>query len=66
MAALLTGFAFYANSLVTAQLVQAPKATGYGLGLSIVATGLVLLPGGVIMLLLSPVSARISAARGAA
>ncbi|MFE0516685.1 MFS transporter [Streptomyces sp. NPDC058964] len=64
VAALLTGFAFYANSLVTAQLVQAPEATGYGLGLSIVATGLCLLPGGVTMLLFSPVSARISAARG--
>jgi MFS family permease len=64
VAALLTGFAFYANSLVTAQLVQAPKATGYGLGLSIVQTGLCLLPGGVTMLLFSPVSARISAARG--
>ncbi|GAA5031720.1 MFS transporter [Streptomyces siamensis] len=62
--ALLTGFAFYGNSLVTAQLVQAPEATGYGLDLSIVATGLCLLPGGVTMLLLSPVSARISAARG--
>ncbi|MFI7401187.1 MFS transporter [Streptomyces sp. NPDC049541] len=64
VAALLTGFAFYANSLVTAQLVQAPKATGYGLGLSIVQTGLCLLPGGVTMLLFSPLSARISAARG--
>jgi predicted MFS family arabinose efflux permease len=64
VAALLTGFAFYANSLVTAQLVQAPKATGYGLGLSIVATGLCLLPGGVVMLLFSPLSARISASRG--
>ncbi|MFC8359897.1 MFS transporter [Streptomyces griseorubiginosus] len=64
VAALLTGFAFYANSLVTAQLVQAPKATGYGLGLSIVATGLCLLPGGVTMLLFSPLSARISTARG--
>ncbi|MGW2516753.1 MFS transporter [Streptomyces sp. NPDC001617] len=64
VAALFTGFAFYANSLVTAQLVQAPKATGYGLGLSIVGTGLVLLPGGFIMLLFSPVSARISTARG--
>ncbi|MFF3615524.1 MFS transporter [Streptomyces sp. NPDC002580] len=64
IAALLTGFAFYGNSLVTAQLVQAPTETGYGLGLSIVATGLCLLPGGVTMLLLSPVSARISAARG--
>lgn len=65
VAALLTGFAFYANSLVTAQLVQAPKATGYGLGLSIVATGVCMLPGGVTMLLLSSVSARVSAARGA-
>ncbi|MFF5313512.1 MFS transporter [Streptomyces massasporeus] len=64
VAALLAGFAFYANTLVTAQLVQAPAATGYGLGLSIVATGLCLLPGGIVMLLLSPVSARISAARG--
>ena len=64
VAALLTGFAFYANSLVTAQLVQAPKATGYGLGLSIVETGLCLLPGGVTMLVFSPLSARISASRG--
>ncbi|NEE06299.1 MFS transporter [Streptomyces sp. SID7499] len=64
VAAVLAGFAFYANTLVTAQLVQAPAATGYGLGLSIVATGLCLLPSGVVMLLLSPVSARISAARG--
>ncbi|WP_419997835.1 MFS transporter [Streptomyces boninensis] len=64
VSALLIGFAFFANSLVTAQLVQAPKATGYGLELSIVATGLCLLPGGVTMLLFSPVSARISAARG--
>ncbi|MFE9767677.1 MFS transporter [Streptomyces sp. NPDC005808] len=64
LTALLTGFSFYANTLVTAQLVQAPEATGYGLGLSIVATGLCLLPSGVTMLLLSPVSARISTSRG--
>ncbi len=65
LAALLAGFAFYANSLVTAQLVQAPTASGYGLGLSIVGGGLCLLPNGIVMLLFSPVSARISAARGA-
>ncbi|MER5198395.1 MFS transporter [Streptomyces sp. NPDC002755] len=64
VAALLTGFAFYANSLVTAQLVQAPEASGYGLGLSIVQTGLCLLPGGITMLLFSPLSARISERRG--
>ncbi|MFV5994629.1 MFS transporter [Streptomyces sp. NPDC056231] len=64
VAALLIGFAFYANSLVTAQMVQEPKATGYGLGASLVVSGLCLLPGGVSMVALSPVSARISAAYG--
>ncbi|MEU5432270.1 MFS transporter [Streptomyces sp. NPDC020719] len=64
IAALLIGFAFYANSLVTAQMVQEPKATGYGLGASIVVSGLCLLPGGLSMVALSPVSAKISAAYG--
>jgi MFS family permease len=64
LGALLIGFAFYANSLSTAQLVQEPTWTGYGLGESIVVSGLCLLPGGVAMVLLSPVSARISSARG--
>ncbi|MGC5361843.1 MFS transporter [Streptomyces sp. DT24] len=64
IAALLIGFAFYANSLVTAQMVQEPKATGYGLGASLVVSGLCLLPGGVAMVALSPVSARISASYG--
>ncbi|MEU0136674.1 MFS transporter [Streptomyces sp. NPDC006296] len=64
VAALLIGFAFYANSLVTGQMVQEPRATGYGLGASIVVSGLCLLPGGVTMVLLSPVSARISGRHG--
>ncbi|MET9480694.1 MFS transporter [Streptomyces sp. NPDC006638] len=64
IAALLIGFAFYANSLSTAQMVQEPKSTGYGLGASIVVSGLCLLPGGLSMVALSPVSARISAKYG--
>lgn len=64
VAALLIGFAFYANSLTTAQLVQEPVSTGYGLGASIFVSGLCLLPGGVAMVVLSPVSARLSKARG--
>jgi predicted MFS family arabinose efflux permease len=64
LAALLIGFAFYANSLATAQLVQEPVSTGYGQGASIIVSGLCLLPGGVSMVALSPVSARISASRG--
>ncbi|WP_239513893.1 MFS transporter [Streptosporangium sp. 'caverna'] len=64
LAAMLIGFAFYANSLVTAQMVQEPTSTGYGLGASIVVSGLCLLPGGLAMVALSPVSARISARYG--
>lgn len=64
LSALLIGFAFYANSLTTAQLVQEPVSTGYGLGESIFVSGLCLLPGGVAMVILSPVSARISTACG--
>ncbi|MEU4277786.1 MFS transporter [Streptomyces tanashiensis] len=64
IAALLIGFSFYANSLVTAQLVQEPTSTGYGLGTSIVVSGLCLLPGGLAMVALSPLSARISATYG--
>ncbi|MCL9798383.1 MFS transporter, partial [Frankia sp. AgKG'84/4] len=64
LAALLVGFSFYANSLSTAQLVQIPRDTGYGLGLSVLASGLCLLPGGVAMVLLSPLAARITARRG--
>nr|WP_051782053.1 MULTISPECIES: MFS transporter [unclassified Streptomyces] len=65
VAALSAGFAFYANSLVTAQLIQAPRVTGYGLGLSVAAAGACLLPSGVIMVLCASLSARLSAARGA-
>ncbi|MEO5877445.1 MAG: MFS transporter, partial [Streptosporangiaceae bacterium] len=64
LAAMFIGFAFYANSLATAQLVQEPRSTGYGLGVSIVVSGMCLLPGGLCMAALSPVSARISMTRG--
>lgn len=64
LAALLIGFAFYANSLTTAQMVQEPSSTGYGLGASLVVSGLCLLPGGLTMVALSPLSARISARQG--
>jgi predicted MFS family arabinose efflux permease len=64
LGSLLIGFAFYANSLTTAQLVQEPAGTGYGLGADVVVSGLCLLPSGLAMLLLSPLSGRISARWG--
>ncbi|MGW7003788.1 MFS transporter [Streptomyces sp. NPDC054933] len=64
LAAITVGFAMYAMSLVLPQLLQLPKATGYGLGQSMVVAGLCVMPGGIVMIFLSPVSAKISAARG--
>lgn len=44
--------------------LQLPAATGYGLGESVLVAGLVLASGGLCMMAMSPVSARISAASG--
>lgn len=56
-ASVLIGLAMFANFLTTAQQVQMPEETGYGFGLSVIETGLVLLPQGVLMVLMSPVAA---------
>jgi len=64
VASLLTGFAMYAQSLIVMQLLQLPEATGYGLGQSMLAAGLWMAPGGLMMMAVSPLGARLSAARG--
>ena len=64
LASVVFGFSMFAMSLVYPQLLQLPAATGYGLGQSILVAGLVLAPGGLCMMTMSPVSARISATAG--
>ncbi|MFE3543667.1 MFS transporter [Nocardia sp. NPDC059177] len=64
MASVAVGFALYGMSLTFPQLLMAPEATGYGFGLSMVVAGLAMAPTGLVMMLLSPVSARLSAAKG--
>jgi MFS family permease len=59
LASLLFGFALFASLIGTASFVEAPRASGYGFGSSIVVGGLCLLPSGVLMLLLAPVAARL-------
>ena len=60
IASLCVGFALFASFIGTAAYVQAPRASGYGFGASIVVGGLCLLPSGLAQLALSPVSALIS------
>jgi MFS family permease len=54
----------FGMSLVLPQLLQLPASTGYGLGQSLLAVGLVMAPQGLVMMAVSPLSARLSAARG--
>ncbi|MCX2182804.1 MFS transporter [Streptomyces sp. SKN60] len=63
-ASILVGFAMYAQSLVVPQLLQLPEATGYGLGQSMLAMGLWMAPAGLMMMVLAPLGAKLSAARG--
>ncbi|GAB2663242.1 MFS transporter [Prescottella soli] len=57
LCALLLGFAMFLSSYASTQELQVPTWTGHGLGLSATAAGLVMLPGGAVMILLAPVSA---------
>ncbi|MET9529286.1 MFS transporter [Streptomyces sp. NPDC006649] len=64
LSSIMVGVAFYAISLVLPQLLQLPKATGYGLGQSMVVAGLCVAPLGLTMMLTAPVYARIAAKYG--
>ncbi|MGW3293223.1 MFS transporter [Streptomyces xiamenensis] len=64
LAALVIGFAMYSMSLIAPQLLQLPRETGYGLGQTMLAAGLAMAPGGLMMMLFSPLSAVITKSRG--
>ncbi|MET9631600.1 hypothetical protein ABZX92_29465 [Lentzea sp. NPDC006480] len=57
-------FSMFAQSLVLPQILQPPASTGHGLGQSLLVTGLVLVPSGLVMMATAPVSAKITTARG--
>ncbi|MFD8717822.1 MFS transporter [Streptomyces sp. NPDC059629] len=64
LAGLALGLALFAMNLVLPQLLTMPEATGYGLGKSLVVTGLVMAPQGLMMMAVSPFGARITKSRG--
>ncbi|WP_206062803.1 MFS transporter [Nocardioides piscis] len=65
IASLLAGFAMFTNLLVATQQLQIPVSTGVGFGLGVTEAGLAMLPGGVLMVLMAPVSASITRRFGA-
>ncbi|HET8992897.1 MULTISPECIES: MFS transporter [unclassified Rhodococcus (in: high G+C Gram-positive bacteria)] len=63
-ASVVVGFGMYAQSLIIPQLLQLPTETGYGLGQSMLAMGLWMAPGGIMMMAVSPIAGRLSSVRG--
>lgn len=64
LAAITVGLAFFAVTLVMPQLLQLPESTGYGLGMSMVTTGICASSMGLAMMAVAPLAARLSAFRG--
>ncbi|GAA2487970.1 MFS transporter [Streptomyces longisporus] len=64
LASVALGFSMFAMSLVLPQLLQLPTQTGYGLGKSMLTVGLVLAPQGLVMMVMSAASAKVTQAKG--
>lgn len=64
LSSIAVGFGMFALSLVGPQLLEMPRETGFGLGQSMIATGLWMAPGGLAMMAAAPVAARVLAVRG--
>ncbi|MFF8596543.1 MFS transporter [Streptomyces sp. NPDC015220] len=64
LASIAIGFGMFSMSLVIPQLLQLPAQTGYGLGESLLVSGLVMAPSGLVMMAVAPVSAAVSRTRG--
>lgn len=57
LASIAMGFALFSSNIVYPQLLELPVATGVGLGIPLVIAGLMLMPSGLTMMAMSPLSA---------
>jgi EmrB/QacA subfamily drug resistance transporter len=64
LASLFVGVGMYSFMLIAPQLLQFPEATGFGLGQSMLAAGLWIAPGGIMMMLISPLGGMLINSRG--
>ncbi|MGO2096387.1 MAG: MFS transporter [Candidatus Microbacterium stercoravium] len=59
LAAIGMGFALFGSNVSFPQLLELPASTGYGFGLTMMEAALVIMPSGLIMMFLSPLSGRL-------
>jgi MFS family permease len=64
LASICVGFAFFVISATAPIILEGPRPSGIGLGNNLVLASLCLVPLGLVMFIMSPVAARLSAARG--
>jgi MFS family permease len=60
LASVAMGFAFFSSNITLPQLLELPTSSGVGLGLSLLAASLVLVPSGLVMMAMAPVAARLN------
>ncbi|KAB1654576.1 MFS transporter [Pseudoclavibacter chungangensis] len=60
LASLAMGFALFASNVIYPQMLELPVESGSGFGLSLLAASLVVMPSGLVMMVLSPLSGRLS------
>jgi MFS family permease len=58
IASVFVAFSLYVNTLSSGQQLQMPTRSGYGFGLSVTQAGLAMMPAGLAMIFLAPVSGR--------
>jgi EmrB/QacA subfamily drug resistance transporter len=54
------GFGMFGSFILVSEFVQSPRSTGYGLGVDATRTGLIMVPGSLVMILAGILAARIS------
>ncbi|KTR96530.1 MFS transporter permease [Microbacterium testaceum] len=60
LASVAMGFALFTSNVAYPQMLELPLATGVGLGLSLLAASLVVMPSGLVMMVLSPISGNLA------
>jgi len=65
LASIAMGFALFSSNIVFPQLLELPVESGVGLGLGLLLASLVLMPSGLVMMAMSPLSGRLEARLGA-
>jgi MFS family permease len=64
LASMAFGFSFFVVSASVPILLETPPASGVGFGLALIPASLCLMPLGLVMFVVSPIAARVTAARG--